>query len=50
VRVFYSHYVNTIKQIPVSRTFLPLSKVGIENYFKQVFGEEYYNEKLKLLS
>jgi F-type H+-transporting ATPase subunit gamma len=30
--------------------FLPLSKVGIENYFKQVFGEEYYNEKQKLLS
>lgn len=50
VRVFYSHYVNTIKQIPVSRMFLPLSKVWIENYFKQVFGEEYYNEKQKLLS
>jgi len=27
VRVFYSHYVNTIKQVPVSRMFLPLTKV-----------------------
>ncbi len=49
VRVFYSHYVNTIKQVPVSRMFLPLTKVWIENYFKQVFGDEYYNEKQKLL-
>lgn len=50
VKVFYSHYVNTIKQIPVVRTFLPLTKVGIENYFKQVFGEEYYEEKAKIMS
>lgn len=50
VVVFYSHFVNTIKQIPVSRVFLPLTKVWIENYFKQVFGWDYYKEKEALLS
>lgn len=48
VKIFYNHYVNTIKQIPVSRTFLPLTKVGIEMYFKQVFGEAFYEDKAYL--
>ncbi len=47
VKVFYNHYVNTIKQIPVAREFLPLNKVGIEMYFKQVFGEDFYDEKVQ---
>lgn len=45
VEVFYNHYVNTIKQIPVARRFLSLTQVGIENYFKQIFWEDYYKEK-----
>jgi F-type H+-transporting ATPase subunit gamma len=44
VVVFYSHYVNTIKQIPVSRDFFPLSENAINSYFKQIFWEEKYNE------
>jgi len=45
IKVFYTHYVNTIKQVPITRRFLPLTKVSIENYFKQVFWEEYYIQK-----
>ncbi len=45
IKVFYNHYVNTIKQVPVARDFLPLTKVGIEAYFKQVFWEDFYEEK-----
>lgn len=45
IKIFYNHYVNTIKQVPVAREFLPLTKVGIEMYFKQVFGEDYYEDK-----
>ncbi|MDD5769402.1 MAG: ATP synthase F1 subunit gamma [Candidatus Gracilibacteria bacterium] len=45
--VFYNHYINTIKQVPVAREFLPLTKVGIEMYFKQVFGEDFYDEKVQ---
>lgn len=43
--VFYTHYVNTIKQISVVREFLPLTKVWIENYFKQIFWKDFYEEK-----
>lgn len=46
VRVFYNHYVNTIKQIPVAREMFPLTKVWIEVYFKQIFGEDFYDEKV----
>lgn len=45
IKLFYNHYVNTIKQVPVAREFLPLTKVGIEMYFKQVFWEDFYEEK-----
>lgn len=45
IKVFYNHYVNTIKQVPVARDFLPLTKDGIEVYFKQVFGENFQEEK-----
>jgi len=48
VKVFYSHFVNTIKQIPVAREFLPLTKVGIDMYFKQVFWEDFYNKKVQM--
>ena len=42
--IFYNHYVNTIKQVPVAREFLPLTKQAIETYFSQVFGEEYLED------
>lgn len=42
VVVFYNYYVNTIKQIPVSRTFLPLTDESIEDYFKTILGDENY--------
>lgn len=45
IKLFYNHYVNTIKQVTLAREFLPLTKVGIEMYFKQVFGEDYYEDK-----
>lgn len=45
IKIFYNHYVNTIKQIPVAREFLPLTKVEIELYFKQVFWEDFYEDK-----
>lgn len=45
IKIFYTHYVNTIKQVAVVRKFLPLTKVGIELYFKQIFGEEFYEDK-----
>lgn len=44
VEVFYSHYVNTIKQIPLAREFFPLTKEAIEKYFKQIFWEAEYNQ------
>lgn len=45
IKVFYNHYVNTIRQVPVARDFLPLTKDGIELYFKQVFGDDFEQEK-----
>jgi F-type H+-transporting ATPase subunit gamma len=32
VVVFYNHYVNTIKQIPVAKTQLPIDSEGIKDY------------------
>ena len=41
VVVFYNYYVNTIKQIPVARDFLPLTDESIEKYFKAILWDEY---------
>ncbi|MDD2870352.1 MAG: ATP synthase F1 subunit gamma [Candidatus Gracilibacteria bacterium] len=41
VVVFYNYYVNTIRQIPVSREFLPLTDTSIEKYFGMVLGYDY---------
>ncbi len=49
IKVFYNHYVNTIKQLPVARDFLPLNREAIETYFEQVFWET-YSEKKKTLT
>jgi F-type H+-transporting ATPase subunit gamma len=42
VVVFYNYYVNTIKQIPVARDFLPLTDESIEKYFKTILWDEDY--------
>ncbi|MFK7779944.1 MAG: ATP synthase F1 subunit gamma [Candidatus Gracilibacteria bacterium] len=41
VVVFYNYYVNTIKQIPVARGFLPLTDESIEKYFSTILGTDY---------
>ncbi len=43
--IFYNYYVNTIKQIPVSIRFLPLTQKSIDNYFKEIFGDDYEKER-----
>ena len=48
INVFYTHYLNTIKQIPVCREFLPLTKAWIELYFRQIFWDEFLNKKQEL--
>ena len=45
VVVFYNYYVNTIKQIPVARDFLPLTDKWIEKYFKATLGDDYVMEE-----
>jgi len=47
VKIFYNHYVNTIKQIPLQRTFLPLKKADIDEYFQQVLGEDFESHSEK---
>ena len=47
VVVFYNYYVNTIKQIPVSRDFLPLTDESIEKYFKATLWDDYKESKNK---
>ncbi len=39
--IFYNYYVNTIRQISVSRDFLPLTDSSIENYFSIILWKEY---------
>jgi len=41
VVVFYSHYINTIKQIPVNKDFLPISSVDIKNYLSEIIEDSY---------
>lgn len=48
VVVFYNHFVNTIRQVPVAHQLLPLNKVWIEQYFKQVYGDDFYDKKDEL--
>lgn len=43
VVVFYNYYINTIKQIPVSRELLPLTDEGIENYFATILWDKDYD-------
>lgn len=45
VVVFYTHYVNTIKQIPVAREFLPISSKDIKAYLSEIVWQFYDIEK-----
>lgn len=50
VVVFYNYYVNTIKQIPVSREFLPLTNESIEKYFISILWDDYKEEQAEEIS
>ena len=45
VVVFYNHYVNTIKQIPVAETRLPINAADIKDYLTSVIEDHYDLEK-----
>ncbi len=45
VVVFYTHYVNTIKQVAVAREFLPISSKDIKDYLSLIVGKFYDIEK-----
>lgn len=47
IKIFYTHYINTIKQIPIERDFLPLTRIWIEAYFQQIFGKDFFDLKDK---
>lgn len=47
VVVFYNFYVNTIKQIPVAREFLPINKDDIKNYLENIVGEEFSKSEME---
>jgi len=39
--LFYTHYVNTIRQVALTRKFLPITKNSVEKYFEDVLWEDY---------
>jgi len=41
VVVFYSHFLNTIKQIPISKEFLPISSKDIKEYLSMIANQFY---------
>ena len=41
VVVFYNHFINTIRQVPMQRIFLPLTDVDIEKYFSSILWYDY---------
>jgi len=47
VIVFYNHYVNSIKQIPVAREFLPIDDAGIRSYLENIIDDEKVLEEIK---
>ncbi|MCH8518486.1 ATP synthase F1 subunit gamma [Candidatus Gracilibacteria bacterium] len=38
--VFYSHFVNSIKQVAVAREFLPIDKAAIKSYLMSIIDDE----------
>jgi F-type H+-transporting ATPase subunit gamma len=45
VVVFYSHFLNTIKQIPISKEFLPISSKDIKEYLSLIATQFYDVDK-----
>ena len=41
VILFYTHYINTIKQVALTRKILPITKNSVEKYFEDVLWDEY---------
>ena len=39
VKIFYNYYVSAIKQIPVSRSFLPISKEWVKDYLLKIASD-----------
>ncbi len=51
VVVFYNYYVNSIKQIPMARGFLPIDDERIKRYLKNIAGEGFnLEEEQKIIS
>ncbi len=46
VVVFYNYYVNSIKQVPMAREFLPIDDAGVKKYLEDIVDDA---EKLKSL-
>lgn len=40
VVVFYNYYVNSIKQVPVAREFLPIDDAGVKKYLAAIVDDE----------
>ena len=45
VVIFYNHFVNTIKQVPVAREFLPLEASEIKKYLVSIVEDHYDLDK-----
>jgi len=40
VVVFYNYYVNSIKQVPVAREFLPIDDVAVKKYLEEIIDDK----------
>lgn len=40
VVIFYNYYVNSIKQVPVAREFLPIDAAAVKKYLVEIVGDE----------
>lgn len=49
VVIFYNHYINTIKQVPTMRPFLPIIPEEIKDYLLTIVGEDIDLEKELLI-
>jgi len=45
VKIFYNFYASPIKQIPVARSFLPISKDGMKDYLVKIAAKHFDVEK-----
>lgn len=45
--IFYSHYVNSIKQVAVSRDFLPIDKTAIKSYLASIIDDQSVIEEIE---